>query len=385
VTQRQWHRPLHKKDFRSIDECRDANTKRWLLQEMFGGEVHAVSELEYPPQVILCAVSDEITHFLKPDSTNNDFQTVAKEQIDSGSGEEAIPAEFREFWAGMKAECIGSLPIEIIRHQEDSTIKGMEDRATRAWNLSLSMLHKAGLAPWRLANASRKPCFIGISVSRGTQGGSSNTLTSFAHMVTELGDGCVVEGPTLECDPCQEASKAPHLEEGQANKLLSDSIAAFKKIVGSSPGKVVVHKNTAYCDAERRGFENALRDIPQFGLATIGRRGIFFMRPGRKPVLRGTAIPFDEKLGLVFTSGYVPFLRGYSGNRMPQPLEIIENWGTISFQQAARDLIRLTKLDLNSCEFAGDLPITLSHCQEIGDVLQALGRREPLTDDRCYL
>jgi hypothetical protein len=109
------------------------------------------------------------------------------------------------------------------------------------------------------------------------------------------------------------------------------------------------------------------------------------MRPGRKPVLRGTAIPFDEKLGLVFTSGYVPFLRGYAGNRMPQPLEIIENWGSISFQQAARDLIRLTKLDLNSCEFAADYPITLSHCQEIGDGLQALGRREPATDDKYYL
>jgi len=384
VTQRQWHRPLHQKDFRAVNECRDTNTRRWLLQEMFGGEVRAISELEYPPQVILCAVSDAITHFLKTVSPNDDFQTASNGEIQWGSGKPAIPTEFREFGTGLKAECIGSLPTEIIWHQETSTIVGMEDRATPAWNLSLSLLHKAGLEPWRVQNATRDSCYIGLSLYRGTQEESSHTLKTFAHVVTELGDGCVVEGPAVAWNPSQEGNKAPHLDEGQANKLLSDAIAAFEKTVGSSPRKVVVHKSTSYSDAERRGFENALRDVPQFGLMTIGGRGIFFLRPGRKPILRGTAVPFDEKLGLVFASGYVPFLRGYSGNKIPQPLEIIENWGSISFQQAARDLILLTKLNLNSCEFAADLPVTLSRCQEIADVLQALGRREPATDDRHY-
>ena len=109
------------------------------------------------------------------------------------------------------------------------------------------------------------------------------------------------------------------------------------------------------------------------------------MRPGRKAILRGTAIPFDEKLGLVFTSGYVPFLRGYSGNQIPQPLEITENWGSITFQEAAQDLIRLTKLDLNSPDFCADSPITLANCKQIGDVFEALGQKEPSIDDRYYL
>jgi hypothetical protein len=118
---------------------------------------------------------------------------------------------------------------------------------------------------------------------------------------------------------------------------------------------------------------------------TIASRGIVCMRPGRKPILRGMAIPFDEKLGLVFTSGYVPFLRGYSGNKIPQPLEIIENWGSMSFQRAARDLIHLTKLDLSSPDFCTDFPITLVRSQAIRDVLQALGLKEPSTDDRYYV
>jgi hypothetical protein len=384
VTQRQWYRPLHQKDFRAINECRDAGTRRWLLQELFGGEVRAISELEYPPQVILCAVSDAIMHFLKAANPNDDFRTASNNPIRWGPEKPAMPAELREFGTGLKAECMMSLPTEIIWHHENSTIVGMEDRATPTWNLSLSLLHKAGLAPWRPKNAAKDSCYIGISFYRRAQQESFHILKTFAHVVTELGEGCVVEGPALEWNPSQEGNKTPHLDESQANKLLFDAIAAFEKTAGSSPRKVVVHKSTSYSEAERRGFENALRDVPQFALMTIGGRGIFFMRPGRKPILRGTAIPFDEKLGLVFTSGYLPFLRGHSGNKMPQPLEIIENWGSISFQQAARDLIFLTKLNLNSCEFAAGLPVTLSRCQEIGEVLQALGRREPATDDRHY-
>jgi hypothetical protein len=148
VTQRQWHRTLHQKDFRSIIECRDASTRRWLLQEMFGGEVRAFSELENPPQVMLCAISDAITHFLRAEISNNDSYTTPVGEIHSDRGGVDIPAEFSDFRAGLKAECMGTLPTEIIWHRENSTILGPEDRATPAWNLSLSLLHKAGV--WRM-------------------------------------------------------------------------------------------------------------------------------------------------------------------------------------------------------------------------------------------
>lgn len=166
---------------------------------------------------------------------------------------------------------------------------------------------------------------------------------------------------------------------------MSCALSVFEEETGFSPRKVTVHKRTPYSNTERKGFENALRNVPQHGLTTISRRGIFCLRPGRKPIIRGTAIAFDEKVGLVFSSGYVPFLRGYSGNRMPQPLEITENWGSISFEQVARDLLRLTKLDLNSSDFCTDFPITLARCREIRDVLQILGQKARPTHDTYYL
>jgi hypothetical protein len=254
-----------------------------------------------------------------------------------------------------------------------------------AWNLSLALLYKSGLIPWRLADASEDSCFVGISFYRTSQSASLQTLKSFAHVVTEHGDGFVVDGEAFEWSTEKKGEKTPHLNEGQARKLLSHALAVFEREVGVSPRKVVVHKSASYSDAERRGFEGVLANFPQYGLMTITRRGIFCLRPGRKPILRGTAIPFDKQTGLVFTSGYVPFLRGCLGNRLPQPLEITENWGSVSFPQAAQDLIRLTKLGQNSPDFCTDLPITLARGPEIGNVLGALARKKPCVDCRYYV
>jgi hypothetical protein len=384
VTQSQWHRSLHKRDFRSLEGCGDFNTKRWLLQEVFGSEVQAMGQLEFPPQVVLCVVSEPMTRLLGRVNAKVDPNSNSKNEILAGDGEGISHGLLREFRGGLRAECMGALPTEIIWDQAYSKINGMRDRATLAWNLSLALLHKSGLIPWRLANASDDSCFVGISFYRTSQTASSRTLKTFAHVVSEYGVGFIVDGDVFEWGTRKKGEKSPHLDEGQASRLLSRALAVFKEKIGSAPHKVTVHKSTPYSDAERRGFENSLQNVLQYGLITISRRGIFFVRPGRKPILRGTAIPFGENLGLVFTSGYVPFLRAYSGYRIPKPLEITENWGSLSFQQVAQDLVRLTKLDLSSPAFCTDLPITLTHSMEIRDVLEVLGQKEPSIDDRYY-
>jgi hypothetical protein len=383
VTQSQWHRqlPQDKTDFRSLKECDDFSTRCRLLQEVIGEEVRVISELENPPQVILCAVSESMARLLGTDTAIDDANFASNENVLSGSGERKSHALLREFRGGLKAECMGSLPTEIIWDQAYSRAETTQDQATRAWNLSLALLHKVGLVPWRLENASEEACFVGISFHRA----SSHTLKSFAHVFTELGDGYIVDGDAFEWDQRREGEIVPHLEEVQARLLMSRALSVFEGETGVSPRRVAVHKRTCYSSAERKGFENALQNIPEYGLMTVTRRGVFCIRPGRKPILRGTAIPFDGNLGLVFTSGYVPFLRGYFAGRMPQPLEILENWGSICFQQASRDLMRLTRLNLNSSDFCADLPVTLARCKEIGEVLWALGNKEPSIDDKYYV
>lgn len=384
LTQSQWHRALHKRHFRSLRESPDFGTRRWLLQEMFGAEVRTLSELENPPHVILCAVSESDIRFLGVDSSGPDPNQWQKNEIPL-EARRAFQKTLREFWAGLKAECMGALPTEIVCDRTSSNTGKILDRATLAWNLSLALFHKAALKSWRLANVPEDSCFVGISSYRGVRETSPHALRSFAHVVTELGDGFIIGGDAVQSDSGKDGGEGTHLAENRARELLSQAIAVVKKKTGVIPRRITVHKTTSYFDAERRGFEGAVSGVGEYAFTTVTRRGIFCMRPGRKPIVRGTAIPFDEKLGLISTAGYVPFLRGSYGNRLLEPLEITENWGSLSFQQVVVDIVRLTKLDLNSANFCSEFPITLAHSQKVADVLRALGRRELSADDRYYI
>jgi hypothetical protein len=349
VTQGQWHRTLHKWDFRSLEECNDSKTKQRLLQEMFGSEVRAISELENPPQVVVCAVSERMICLLGDTAPEEDADSTPKYGTSLDGGEDRSDRFLREFAGGFRAECLGILPTEIVWYRDRSSFNGMRDRAALAWSLSLALLHKSGRVPWRIADASQQSCFVGISSYRTTRSDSSQALRAFAHIVTELGNSFVLEGEALDWDTVETKAKAPQLSAGQATRLLSRALAVFEEKMGAAPRKVVVHKYTAYADTERRGFEIALRSVPDYALVTISRRGIFCVRPGCKPILRGTAIPFNENLGLVFTSGYVPFLRANSTYGIPQPLEITQNWERPLF---SRSCARFASFDKDGSGFS---------------------------------
>ena len=109
------------------------------------------------------------------------------------------------------------------------------------------------------------------------------------------------------------------------------------------------------------------------------------MRPGKKAVLRGTVVDFGQKRGLVYTMGYVPFLRCYPGFRIPQPVEITENWGSVSLHEAAADILKLTKLNWNTAAFNCREPITVAFARRVGDILKLAKAKEPALHYRYYM
>jgi hypothetical protein len=210
--------------------------------------------------------------------------------------------------------------------------------------------------------------------------------TSIAQAFTDRGEGFVLRGETVEWDERTQRERAPHLSSDQASTILSRVLEVYEKQVGVKPRKVVLHKTSRYTEAERNGFEATLAaHTRQYALLTVTRRGIFCLRPGYKAVLRGTAVDFGSKKGLVYTTGYAPFLRCYSGFRIPQPLEISENWGSLTFRECAEDILRLTKLNWNTSAFATHDPITLAFSRRVGDILKLAGRREPAVQYRYYM
>jgi hypothetical protein len=357
-----WCRTIAQKELRRAAECDDPDARLALVLACFSREVQALKALKVGPEVVICAVSANGEYPLFLEAAQNQSRDL-----------------FSKFTFGLKAACMGTLPTEIVRHEPHAPQSGIEDRATRAWNLTATLLHKSDVAAWLPGSVTPGTCYAGISSY-----GAPDSRTTFAQFVTHLGQRFIVKPENPDGHPDGETRGTARLTEEGAARLASQILDIYRQKCGGFPRKVVIHKTSRYTAAERKGFERVLAGAETYGLVTLSRRGIFCVRPGSQHILRGTSIPFGEKLGLVYTSGYVPFLRSNSGWSIPHPLEITENWGPMTFQQAAEDLLRLTKMDLNTPGFCTNDPVTLASSNHVGEILCRLGQKSPANPGKYY-
>src|ERR1700693_4268971 len=75
----------------------------------------------------------------------------------------------------------------------------------------------------------------------------------------------------------------------------------------------------------------------------------------------------------------------YPGFRIPQPLEVTENWGSLSFRDVAEDLLRSTKLNWNTAAFCCIDPITIAFSRRVGDILKMANTENPARHYRYYM
>jgi hypothetical protein len=386
ITQTIWHRALRVLDIRLVEEEDDFTRRVGLLKKFVAGEARALSALDPPPDVVVCAMSQKLEELCRTGIAEYDLEHAELAGLLAGDVEDAPDETSRSFRRGLKAECMDVLPTQLIWHRTLAGTRGVQDLATRAWNLTTAIMYKAKIIPWRLADVVEGSCFVGLSFYHEDEARSPFLRTSIAQAFTERGEGFVLRGDTVEWDERERRERAPHLTKDQANAILCRVLDVYEKQVGAKPRKVVLHKTSRYTDDERAGFEAALAgSTAHYGLLTITRRGIFCLRPGYKAVLRGTAVDFGGNKGLVYTTGYAPFLRCYSGFRIPQPLEISENWGSLTFRECAGDILRLTKLNWNTSAFCTHDPITLAFSRRVGDILKLAGKPEPAIQYRYYM
>ena len=121
-------------------------------------------------------------------------------------------------------------------------------------------------------------------------------------------------------------------------------------------------------------------------LVTLEKRGIQFFRYGSYPPLRGTWVKFDERDFLLYTRGYIPFLRTYPGMRVPQPLELLEHHGDTAPDELLTEIMALTKMNWNSADFACEEPMTLAFARKVGEILSELPPgATPQSEYRFYM
>jgi len=93
-------------------------------------------------------------------------------------------------------------------------------------------------------------------------------------------------------------------------------------------------------------------------------------REGSYPPLRGTYFSIEDDQHFLFTIGYIPYLETYPGAYVPEPWQITQHYGSSAPKDLLKEVLALTKMNVNTCAFADGTPITLSFSQKIGEIMK---------------
>lgn len=294
-----------------------------------------------------------------------------------------LKAEAMRF--GIPTQIVWPRAIEIITQVGARGNKKAQDVATRAWNFTTALYHKAGGSPWRLAKLEPGVCYVGISFYRESGAKGSQLRTSMAQAFTSAGDGYVLRGNPIPWN--EEQGRSPHMDKKSAASLLNDVLELYKKQSrGSLPNRLVIHKTSRFSADEISGFDSVSEIVPRKDYVALGWRDIQFYRAGMYPPLRGTYVKFSDSNLLLYTSGFVPFLKTYPSIRVPQPIEILEHHGDSPWNVILEEVLALTKMNWNTADFANAKPITLAFSQKVGRILAELPPNvQPRPEYRFYM
>lgn len=255
----------------------------------------------------------------------------------------------------------------------ETTLRGQsgnQDPASTAWNLITALYYKAGNIPWQLHSVPPNTCFVGVSFYKDAPHPNAAMQSSLAQVFSGTGEGLVLKGDRAIVDPKRD--KKAHLNETGAKQLLSRALATYESVHRARPTRVVVHKTSRYWPEELAGFKKALPDGTRADFVTLEHLDHRFMRCGKEPPLRGTVISLTNSHHLVYTQGYIPFLRTYPGMRIPNPLEVVEHHGDSPATLICEEILGLTKINWNSCFFGSSIPITIRFARSVGKILAEL-------------
>jgi hypothetical protein len=320
-----------------------------------------------PPEVF--ALGDA-PHAMVADPPIDELQQPAPEQ-------EASPPSTLNFHDLFKAQAIDlQLPCQLSRPDTYGTAPGgrmrrrrLQDKATTAWNFHTALYYKAGGVPWRLVRqpAELTTCYVGVSFFRSLAG--DKLMTSVAQVFDERGEGLIVQGGSASYD---KDDRSPHLSEEDAQELLAAGLKTYRREHRTTPARLVVHKTSYYNADEKAGFKLAAEEekLEVLDLVSVRRSGARLLRAGDSPMVRGTALLFDDKSGIVYLKGTVPYFQVYPGAYIPRALEFAREDGETSASDLAREIMGLSKLNFNNTQFDSGDPITVRAARRVGDILK---------------
>ena len=306
---------------------------------------------------------------------------VDQEDTDSFAAEYQEAIRFKpDFHNQLKARLLEHQIISQVLQEEtleacmrlpDNPVRDKEDPATIAWNLTTAIFYKTRRRPWILSDARPGVCYMGIVFKRLTKQQGEKNACCGAQMFLEDGNGMVFKGALGPW--YSEDLRECHLDKDEACKLLERAIQSYaEEHNGNAPREIFVHGSVRFNEAEWDGFQKA---VEKCGTKVVGIRirrvsnELKLFTRGKGAVMRGTALVVSEDKAVLFTSGFVPRLNTYPGWNVPNPLDIEICRGKADIKIVLEDILRLSKLNYNSCKFADGFPITLKFASKVGDIL----------------
>ncbi|OJW74268.1 hypothetical protein [Spirosoma sp. 48-14] len=300
----------------------------------------------------------------------------------------------------LKAQLItlpNAIPVQIIL--EDTVLgkkKSLQDVSMQAWNFVVANYYKNGGTPWTLTLKDKHTCFIGVSFHKVLNAENHLVRSSIAQAFNYEGKGIVFIGKSFKWDAEANNTLAPHLTYEYAHDLIGAIIQKYKKFNQNvAPNRVIIHKTTDfwtsaqhadYAEVEglKDGIHKVLGEEVTIDLVTIKSATVKLLRrQGNYPVMRGTLLPLDQQTGVLYTTGYIPYYETFPGQHIPHPIEVSIFEGESTLKRVCEEVLALTKLNFNNCNFFDSLPITLRFAQKVGEIIQ-YAEEDAVLPDKYY-
>ena len=393
----------------SVDEGElDLASRKSDRYERAGGTVECylrpfpqMTKLDATPAVAICIVPDSVYLNCRPESFVAAKSDEPRTQIEKAELKRALkdkrqgqssfdfgeedsekldltPCEYSpDFRRQLKAKVMPlGIPVQIIRESTLDVTKEIEDGepgnnplSDRLFNLSTGLTYKCGQKPWKLASAREGVCYVGLAFRQSDD--RKRDACCAAQLFLDSGDGVVFVG---EFGPWYSpADEQFHLTPRAAEDLLRGTIETYLSQGGMPLREVFLHSHSAISESEYEGYLKAAPPGCRVVAVRVrqDRSGPRLFRDGDRPPLRGLFWQRTERYGLLYTTGFVPRLGTYEGFETPVPLSISLQHGEADIVQIARDILGLTKLNYNACNYGEAEPITIKYSQRIGEILLA--------------
>lgn len=268
-------------------------------------------------------------------------------------------------------QIVQSETLEACIRPPDDPMRDKEDPATISWNLATSIYYKTRRRPWILSDIREGICYMGIVFKRLSEAQGKNNACCGAQMFLEDGNGMVFKGALGPW--YSEDLRECHLDRDEAAKLLDRALLSYAEEHGNrAPKEIYVHGSVRFDDEEWAGFQEAAEP---YGTKVVGIRirrvfgGLKLLTRGSGAVMRGTSLILSDTKAFLFATGFTPRLNTYPGWNTPNPLDVEICNGSADIEIVLNDILRLSKLNYNSCKFSDGFPITLKFAGMIGDIL----------------